>query len=189
MSDPRPLVVGIGGTTRESSTSERALSIALHAAETAGAATQAFGGAYLARLPLYAPEDPTRSPAEEQLVDAVRHADGLILASPGYHGGVSGMLKNALDLLEDLRDDERPYLTDRAVGCIVNARGWQACGTTLVSLRSIVHALRGWPTPLGVTLNSSQPLFDDDRVREQLRIVGEQVMQLATASERAQITR
>ena len=41
---------------------------------------------------------------------AYRWADGLLVASPGYHGGISGMMKNALDYVEDLRADERVYL-------------------------------------------------------------------------------
>ncbi len=58
-------------------------------------------------------------------------------------------MKNAIDLLEDLRGDSRVYLDGRAVGCIVTAAGWQGCNTTLGAMRGIVHALRGWPTPLG----------------------------------------
>jgi len=57
-----------------------------------------------------------------------------------YHGSLSGLIKNALDSLEPLRDDVRPYLDGRAVGCIVVADGWQACGSALASLRGIVHA-------------------------------------------------
>jgi FMN reductase len=29
-------------------------------------------------------------------------------------------------------------------------------------MRSIVHALRGWPTPLGVPINTLEPNFDED---------------------------
>ncbi len=55
----------------------------------------------------------------------VREADGLILATPAYHADMSGLLKNAIDLLEDLREEPRPYLDGRAVDCIVTAYGWQ----------------------------------------------------------------
>ncbi len=85
-----------------------------------------------------------------------------MLVSPGYHGTVSGLVKNALDYIEDLRDDPRPYLDGRAVGCVATASGWQAAVTTLTSLRSIVHALRGWPTPLGAAVNSAQVEFTAD---------------------------
>jgi FMN reductase len=181
----KPLVVGIGGTTRAISSTDRALRIALQAAEEAGARTFLFDGAFLSRLPHYAPENPERNEEQRQLVEMVRKADGIIVASPGYHGGVSGLVKNALDLLEDLRDDERAYLDGRAVGCIVNAAGWQACVSTLAALRSIVHALRGWPTPFGATLNTTEKIFDDkgiskdDKVAVQLATVGRQVVEFA----------
>ena len=41
---------------------------------------------------------------------AVRTADVVVLSSPEYHNGVSGMLKNVLDYLEDTNKDERVYL-------------------------------------------------------------------------------
>jgi FMN reductase len=176
-----PLVVGIGGTPREHSTTERALRAALVGVERAGAKTMLFGAADL-DLPMYAPERADRTPAAGRLVEALRVADGVIIASPGYHGGVSGMVKNALDYTEELRDDARPYLDGRPVGCIVCASGWQATATTLSALRSIVHALRGWPTPLGVTINSARQVFGpdgnviDDAVAEHLTLLGEQII-------------
>lgn len=158
--DPRPLIVGLGGTLSDSSSSERALRHALAAASRQGARTQLFAARAL-DLPLYSVDRRERTPAARALVDALAEADGVIVATPGYHGGTSGLVKNALDYIEDLRDDARPYLHGRAVGLIVCAYGWQATTTTLVSLRSTVHALRGWPTPLGVTINSAQTTFDE----------------------------
>jgi FMN reductase len=184
----RPLVVGIGGTARPGSTTDRALRLGLEAAEQAGARTVCFGGPFVARLPVYSPQSPDRSADTHRFLRAVREADGVLVASPGYHGGVSGAVKNALDFLEDLREDERPYLDGRAVGCIVTARGWQACTTTLQSLRAIVHALRGWPTPLGATLNTAAGIFDDDGLCTdpaaalQVEVVAHQVARFAYAN-------
>ena len=174
----KPLVVGIGGTNRDGPTGERALHVALQAAEDAGARTLLFSGAFLAKMPIYAPEIRERTAEQLELVGAVRLADGLILASPGYHGGISGLVKNALDLFEDLRDDRRCYLDGRAVGCIITANGWQTIGTALTALRSIVHALRGWPTPLGAGLNSADRTFDEAALM-QLATVGRQVVEFA----------
>ena len=158
----KPLIVGIGGTTRANSTSERALTKALEAAERAGARTLLFSGAFLAKLPIYDPSCGDPVPEVGELLAAVREADGILVATPGYHGSVSGLIKNALDTLEGLRADARPYFEGRAVGLIVTADGWQACGTTLSALRTIIHALRGWPTPLGVTFNpSAGALFNE----------------------------
>lgn len=177
----RPFVVGIGGTPRPSSRSQLAVVHALDAAARAGATTL-FLGANELDLPPYAPEDQHRTDNAIRLVDAVRNADGVILGSPGYHGGPSGLVKNALDYLEDLRDDVRPYLDGRAVGCISCAAGWQATMTTLTALRSIVHALRGWPTPLGVAINTAAPASElEDATIAQLEIMGEQVVAFASA--------
>jgi FMN reductase len=149
-----PLIVGIGGTARPNSSTERLLRVALADAEAAGARTRLFAADAL-DLPPY---DPSRhptpvSPARE-LIETLAVSAGVVIASPGYHGGISGQLKNAIDYIEDLREAEIPYLEGRAVGIIVCASGWQATSTTLASIRSVVHALRGWPTPLGVAVNS-----------------------------------
>lgn len=179
-------VVGIGGSIRANSQSERAMRIALAGAREAGARTIEVTGPELV-LPFYDPSVPERPEAAQRLVDALRRADGVVLVSPGYHGTVSGLVKNALDYIEDLRDDERPYLDGRAVGCVAAAHGWQASVTTLTALRSIVHALRGWPTPLGVALNSREVEFDadggstDPEVAAKLRTIGRQVAEFAAA--------
>jgi FMN reductase len=176
-------VVGIGGSIRADSQSERALRIALTGAAAAGAKTTMFSGGQLL-LPFYDPSVPDRPSDAVRLIDALRTADGVLLVSPGYHGTVSGLVKNALDYVEDLREDERPYLDGRAVGCVAAAFGWQASVTTLTALRSIVHALRGWPTPLGSAINSALVTFDetgcsDPKVEDTLRIIGRQVVEFA----------
>lgn len=176
-------VVGIGGSIRADSQSERALHIALTGAEAAGAKTTMITGNQLL-LPFYDPSIPDRPEAARRLVEELRLADGVLLVSPGYHGTVSGLVKNALDYVEDLRENDPPYLDGRAVGCVAAAFGWQAAVTTLTALRSIVHALRGWPTPLGAAVNSAQVTFDDDgcsdpKVDETLRTIGRQVVEFA----------
>jgi FMN reductase len=176
----KPRILGLGGTTRRGSSSERALRAALDLAERAGADIDVLLAGDL-EFPAYAPERGSLEPQAGRLLESVRRADGLILASPGFHGGPSGLIKNALDHLEELRDDDRPYLDGRAVGCIVCAAGWQATATTLAALRSTVHALRGWPTPLGVTINST-PAGDVDPVvaaAPQLGLLVDQVVGLA----------
>jgi FMN reductase len=178
----RPLVVGIGGTTVSPSSTERALEIALRASEARGAEVRMFGGAFLARLPLYVPRSSERTSEESEFIAAVRRADGIVIASPGYHGSISGLVKNALDLLEETAADPRVYLSDLPVGLIATAYGAQATVGTIAALRSIVHALRGWPTPLAAAVNSAVSRFSDDgacsdpAVRAQLALVGEQVV-------------
>lgn len=155
-------VVGVGGSVRPDSQSERAMRAVLSAVAARGAQVQAFTTDKLDLPPFH-----VGAPLPEQArsyVEAVRAADAVVIASPGYHGTVSGLVKNALDYLEDLHFDVRPFLDGRAVGLIAVASGWQAAVGTLSTLRQVVHALRGWPTPLGLAINSEQSHFDSDCV-------------------------
>jgi FMN reductase len=95
------------------------------------------------------------------------------------------MVKNAIDYIEDLVNDEaRVYLDGLPVGCIAVAYGWQAAVNTLAALRDVTHALRGMPTPYGAAINASGSVFvdgqcTDDAVRGGLELVGRQVAGLA----------
>ena len=56
-----------------------------------------------------------------RLIELLREADGVVLVSPGYHGSLSGLVKNALDYVQDLSGDQPPFLDGRAVGCVGRA--------------------------------------------------------------------
>jgi FMN reductase len=188
------LIVGLGGTTRPGSTSERALGVALEAAAQAGCETALFGAGDMP-TETYDPTRPERSDAALRLLAALRRADGVLIATPSYHAGISGLVKNAIDFTEDMRDDARPYLDGRAVGCIVCADGPQAMGATLASLRAIVHALRGWPTPFAATLNARARPFGaeggaaDPAAIDACRLVSRQVIEFAAMMRTARGTR
>ncbi|MDH2168698.1 NADPH-dependent FMN reductase, partial [Sphingobium yanoikuyae] len=98
--------VAIGGTMRAYSSTERALRKALAIAEERGARTTLLAGADI-DFPSYAPENPDRPDAARRYVDILRSADAVIIGSPGYHGAISGFVKNALDYVEDMSRDER----------------------------------------------------------------------------------
>ena len=154
-----PLIVGIGGTTRPGSSTERALVLALRQTEAAGLVSSLL--IFSERLPHFNPGPTGATRDQAELAQAVREADGVIVATPGYHGSLSGVVKNALDTLELTRADPRPYFQGRAVGVIITADGAQAGGTTLMAVRGIIHAMRGWPTPFGAALNATN-LFDSE---------------------------
>ena len=157
-----PLIVGIGGTARNGSSTARALRTCLAEAKALGARTEIFSGEDM-MLPMYCPGQAHRPESATKLIE------------------------NVLDYTEDLREDERVYWDGCAIGCICSAGGWQAATQTLNALRSIIHALRGWPTPLGAVLNTSLPIFDekgvitDQVILHQLRTVATQVVQFSRA--------
>lgn len=103
----------------------------------------------------------------------------MIIASPGYHGSISGLVKDAVDYPEEIAKDDRIYPDSVPVGLTATAYGWQASGSTLATMRSIVHALRGWPTPIGAAINSAGGLFSaactDAAANRPLILVGRQV--------------
>jgi len=185
MTEQKPLVVGIGGTIGGVSSTERALMIALDAAArrasrpNCSAARRSRGCRSTTPRHMSAPNASSASSAR------CGRASAVIIASPGYHGSISGLVKNALDLLEETARDPRPYLADVPVGLIATAYGWQATGSTIAALRSIVHALRGWPTPFAAAINSQLTKFDeaggasDAAVLDQLALVGRQVARFA----------
>jgi FMN reductase len=185
MSAGQPMILGIGGTLRHGSSSERMLRTALDCAEQAGARVVAVTGAEL-DLPHYDPGNARGLAVAQRLIALFRECDGIIIASPGYHGSISGMIKNALDYTEEMRQDERVYFEGRAAGLIVCAHGWQATGTTLVALRSVMHALRAWPTPLGVAINSADRVLNENGdciapIRHQIDCMSRQVVAFARA--------
>lgn len=180
----RPLIVGVGGSLRMQSTGQKALAHVLARAAERGARTELISGPAL-DLPLYSPDTAERSEAAARLVALMRECDGVVICSPAYHGSVSGLVKNAIDYTEDMNRDARVYFDGLPVGCIACGAGWQAAGQTLAALRAIAHALRGWPTPMGGMINSTQPIFDaegtcvDASVRFQLDTIADQVTEFA----------
>ncbi len=109
----------------------------------------------------------------------------MIISSPGYPGSVSGLVKDTLNSVGQLRADPRRDLPGRAVGCVATAYGWLAAVTTLHPLRAIVHALSGRPTVLGLAVNAAESPIEPDsqpsgRVLSQLQSMADDVRQLSS---------
>jgi chromate reductase len=95
MTTSKPHLVGISGSLRKGSTNTAVLS-ALAEAVADKASLELFP---IGDLPLYNQDidiEPPH-PAVAALREAIGKADGLIISSPEYNYGMSGVLKNALD--------------------------------------------------------------------------------------------
>ena len=79
-------------------------------------------------------------PDVEILREKVKAADGLILATPEYHGSLSGVLKNALDLMSF------EHLSGKVAG-LISVLGGQSNSNALNDLRIIVRWVHGWVIP------------------------------------------
>ncbi len=147
-----PLLVGLGGSLREKSYSRAALREALRIAEANGAATELLDVREL-NLPMFVPDLSVEGyPFSQQanitrFIEACRRAEAMIWASPNYHGTISGALKNVLDFVEFLADDQPPYLQGRAVGLITIPDP-----TTFAAMINAVHELRAWLAPTQAVL-------------------------------------
>jgi FMN reductase len=69
----------------------------LETARHGGARTEIFAGADL-QMPMYLADLIDRVPAATALIGAVRRCQGGMIASPGYHGSISGVGKERFGL-------------------------------------------------------------------------------------------
>ncbi|UUZ82783.1 NAD(P)H-dependent oxidoreductase [Paenibacillus sp. P26] len=67
-------------------------------------------------LPLYSPGRGDLHPNAVRLLEAAGEADALVLATPEYHGSVSGVLKNALDYMNAAQVSGKPVLSVSSAG-------------------------------------------------------------------------
>lgn len=183
-----PSVVCLVGTLRSPSRLEAMVGAVGRELERLGLKTTTFDGASL-ELPLYRPGQPAADPRVASLLSAIAGADGVVLASPAYHGSVSGLLKNALDHLNELGSDPRPFLDGRPVGCLTTGDGPQGAATALTGLRTIAHALRGWPTPLGIAIGGHDEAAEKEQLARQVPVLAAQVARLSLLSARSRSRR
>jgi FMN reductase len=161
-------ILGLGGSLRTGSVATLALQIALEGAEEAGASIRLLDLATLS-LPMfdgtYSLDGYTREGREtiEKLLNATREAHGLILASPTYHNTISGALKNALDYMELLKDDNPPRLEGKVVGLVSVQGGVSGTGNnTITTMLLAARALRAWVAPTMVSIPDSRSMFNEE---------------------------
>lgn len=147
-------VLAISGSLRDQSSTRKALAVALDAAAKAGAE---IGWVDLAGLPW------CDGRAADQYGDEVkafraqlRGADALLIGSPEYHGSFTGVLKNALDLLEG--DDLRGKL----IALVATARGDAGAMNTLNHLRQVARWVGAWVMPAQVSVPRANDAFGAD---------------------------
>lgn len=179
----RVKIVALAGSLSTPSTSLAAARLALAGASYAGADVELLDLRAL-DLPMYDPEHGAPPASVRKLIETVADADGLIWASPMYHGTISGAFKNALDWLQLLADARPAYLTDKVVGLIATAGGVQGL-QAINTMEYVVRALRGHTFPMTVPVSRAWQVFDDAgqatdaAVAEQLRTLGIEVTRLA----------
>ena len=170
-----PRVVGLCGSLRAESRTRIALREVLGAAREGGARTDLLDLRSYDLPSLYGPApDPDD---EAALRAAVERADGVVLATPNYHGSYSGALKDALDHLG------REELGGTTVG-LLEVAGGEFPGAALCHLRDVCRTLDAWTLPVEVAVpRSRETVADggiaDEAVAERARRLGSAVARYA----------
>jgi len=139
-------LLGISGSLREASFGAQALRLVLAAAAEFGA-TPRMLDLRLVALPLYNPDRPDDDPQLQEINEAVGWADALVLASPDYHGSMSGAMKNFLDYhWEQFAGKLFGYV------CASHEKGL----TAMDQMRTAVRQCYGWSLPYGVSVHGEE---------------------------------
>ena len=169
-------IVGIGGSLRSNSYSQQALKLATQRVEAIGAEVEILDLRSL-KLPFCDGEsDYSEYPDVERLRATVKNADGLILATPEYHGSLSGVLKNTLDLMSF------EHLDGKVAG-LISVLGGQANSNALNDLRVILRWVHAWVIPEQVAIPQAWKAFDsegkllDAKIQERLDRLAESLVQ------------
>jgi NAD(P)H-dependent FMN reductase len=99
----------------------------------------------------------------DRLERLAREADGFVLATPEYHGSVSGVLKNALDHLGSKQFDGKIVLSVSSAGGAVGV-------SSLTHLQTIVRYVHGINCPEWISIGAEQRKFDAQGVPEHPKV-------------------
>ncbi len=181
-------IVGLGGGLGNKSRSLSALKIALEAARVSGAETNLLWLGEL-NLPFFIPNRPIEEYNQAGLIksylDKIQAADGLIWASPVYHGSMSAAFKNSLDLLELLPRRPKLYLEGKVTGLIAVAGSQFTAPQAINAMWNCARALRTLVATTAVPVSNGRMLFDnegnfqDEKITGMLKLLGREVTELA----------
>jgi FMN reductase len=148
-------IVGIAGSLRTNSHSVQALKLAADRIQALGAEVEILDLQQM-NLPFCnGGDDYPDYPDVDKLRSAVKEADGLILVTPEYHGSVSGVLKNALDLMSF------EHLSNKVVGGI-SILGGQSNNNALNDLRTILRWVHAFVIPDQIAIGQAWQAFDKE---------------------------
>jgi NAD(P)H-dependent FMN reductase len=136
-------LLGVCGSVRADSYSSRLAEIVLAAALEHGAETRLIELSAL-DLPTYDPDNESMDHAGLRVAtEAVNWADTFLLASPDYHGSMSGAMKNFLDFYwSEFAGKLFGYV------CASHEKGL----TVMEHMRTSVRQCYGWSLPYGVSV-------------------------------------
>ena len=147
----RPIrIVGIGSSMREHSYSTLAVKMVLDLSKKNYDAETNLLDLRRTKLPIYDPDDSSHINIQE-IGHLLKWADACVLASPDYHGSMSGAMKNFLDhFWEEFAGKTFGYI------CASHEKGL----TVMDQMRTAVRQCYGWSLPYGVSISGEQDFND-----------------------------
>lgn len=147
-------IVGLNGSLRPNSYAYQALEQAVQRVKQFDAEVEVIDLRQM-QLPFCNGGDEyTDFPDVEKLREIVKAADGLILATPEYHGSVSGVMKNALDLMSF------EHLAGKVTG-LISVLGGQSNSNALNDLRVIMRWVHAWVIPEQIAIGQAWQVFSE----------------------------
>src|SRR3989442_12866248 len=141
-------ILGVGSSLREGSSSTAMLKIALDFVKNHGAETRLLD-LKQTNLPLYDPNENQSGMELRKVEEDVEWADAFILATPDYHGSMSGTMKNFLDYFwSEFAGKTFGYI------CASHEKGL----TVMDQMRTAVRQCYGWSVPYGIAVNGEDDL-------------------------------
>jgi FMN reductase len=146
-------IAGLGGSLRSDSLTYRALELALKKTASRGFQTEMIDLRTM-DLPFCSGKEAYPDHPDVHLLrQSIQASSGLFLATPEYHGNVSGVLKNALDLLEEV------HFSGKVVGLIAVLGGTHSTNA-LNTLRLVCRQLHCWVLPEQLVIPYSEGSFN-----------------------------
>ena len=148
-------IVGINGSLRPGSYSAMALEVAISRVGALGIETEIIDLRKLSLPFCNGGDDYSDYPDVAKMQQTVKSAAGLILATPEYHGSVSGVMKNALDLMSF------EELSGKVAG-LISVLGGQSNSNALNDLRIILRWVHAWVIPEQIGLGQAWKVFNEE---------------------------
>jgi NAD(P)H-dependent FMN reductase len=146
-------VLGVAGSMREQSYSTRGLKMVLEETKKYNAESYMLEVRKI-NLPLYDPSEITSDNSSsnnnnvlERITTTLRWADVFVLASPDYHGSMSGGMKNFLDYFWE-------EFAGKTFGYIVASH--EKGLTVADQMRTAVRQCYGWSMPYNISINGEK---------------------------------
>ncbi len=174
------VVVGLVGSLRPGSYTRLSVKLALEGAAERGATTQLIDLRDYTLPFCDGSKDESHYPPDvARLRRDLRAATGMIIGTPEYHGGYSGVLKNALDLMGFSEFE------GKTIGLLGVSGGRMGAAHALAGLRTASRSLRAWVLPTEVSIPQVGQQFDangllkDADLAQRVKDLGRQVARFA----------